>query len=153
MVARKTTSKKSFAANSPSPRSIERLASTVFFVDRSLGKRIVAQALRDAGAVVEVHDDHFPQDATDVEWLTAAGKHNWVVLSKDKQIRRNPLERAAIASASVKAFFLTQQGISGPEMAAIFVQALPGMVSRAVSQPGPFIYTISRAGVLARLKQ
>lgn len=152
MVARKTTSKKSFAANSHSLRSAERAASTVFFVDRSLGKRVVAQALRDAGVAVKVHDDHFPQDATDVEWLTAAGKQDWVVLSKDKQIRRNPLERAAIATASVKAFFLTQQGISGPEMASIFVKALPGMVARADSQPGPFIYTISRAGLFTRVK-
>lgn len=144
--------RKSFAVNSRSPRKSDQSVPLVFFVDRSLGKHIVAKALRDAGAVVEVHDDHFPQDATDVEWLTASGKKGWIVLSKDKQIRRNPIERKAIANAGVKSFFLTQQGLSGPEMASIFAKALPGMTTRAATRPGPFIYTISRAGVFASVK-
>jgi hypothetical protein len=38
----------------------------VFFVDRSLGKHVVPGALRAAGARVEVHDDHFPQNALKV---------------------------------------------------------------------------------------
>src|SRR3990170_635119 len=62
MAARKRTSRKSSAASSRSQRDAERLASLVFFIDRSLGKRVVAQSLRDAGAHVEVHDDYFPQD-------------------------------------------------------------------------------------------
>jgi predicted nuclease of predicted toxin-antitoxin system len=151
MAARKRTSRKSSAASSRSRRDAERLALLVFFVDRSLGKRVVAQSLRDANARVEVHDDHFSQDATDIEWITSAGQHDWVVLSKDEQIRRNPLERDAIERASVKAFFLTQQGLSGPEMGEIFVRALAGMVRRALRQPGPFIFTVSRSGVFSRV--
>lgn len=151
MAARKRTSRKSSAASSRSRRDAERLASLVFFVDRSLGKRVVAQALRDVGARVEVHDDHFPQNATDVDWLTAVGQRGWVVLSKDERIRRNPLERAAFEHARVKAFFLTQQGLSGPEMAEIFVRALLGIARRAARQPGPFIYTISLNGVFSRV--
>lgn len=151
MAARKRRSKKSSAASSRSRRDAGRIASVVFFVDRSLGRRVVAQSLRDAGARVEVHDDHFPENATDVDWITGAGQRNWIVLSKDEQIRRNPLERDAIEQARVKAFFLTQQGLSGPEMGEIFVRALPGMVRRATRQPGPFIYTISRSGVFSRV--
>ena len=41
------------------------------FVDRSLGKHLVAEALRLAGAAVEIHDDHFPVDARDVESAAA----------------------------------------------------------------------------------
>jgi len=33
----------------------------------------VATALRDAGATVEIHDDHFPPDALDETWLHAVG--------------------------------------------------------------------------------
>lgn len=151
MAARKRISRKSSAASSRSRRDAERLASVVFFIDRSLGKRVVAQALRDANARVEVHDDHFSQGATDVEWIAGAGERGWVVLSKDEQIRRNPLERDAIERARVKAFFLTQQGLSGPEMGEIFIRALPGMVRRAARQSGPFIFTVSRSGVFARV--
>lgn len=54
-----------------------------FFIDRSIGGRIVADALRGVGETVEVHDDHFAKNATDVEWLTFVGTRRWVVLSKD----------------------------------------------------------------------
>jgi hypothetical protein len=50
-----------------------------------------------------------------------------------------------------RAFFLTQQGLSGPEMGEIFVRALAGMVRRALRQPGPFIFTVSRSGVFSRV--
>lgn len=52
--------------------------------------------MRAAGAQVEAHDDHFAQNTTDVEWLAQVGKWGWVVISKDQNIRRNPLELAAI---------------------------------------------------------
>ena len=59
----------------------------VFFIDRSLGKIAVATALRNAGARVEVHDDHLPQNAKDKEWLGYVGKRKWVVLTQDDRIR------------------------------------------------------------------
>lgn len=124
----------------------------VFFIDRSLGRRYVAQALRAAGATVEVHDDHFPQDTPDVDWLREVGRRGWVVLSKDERIRRNRIERAALDAARVRAFFLTQQDITGPEMAKLFADALPGMTNRAIAQPAPFIYTISRSGLFSRVR-
>ena len=126
--------------------------SLVFFIDRSLGRKYVALALRAAGATVEVHDDHFPQDTPDVDWLKEVGRRGWVVLSKDVRIRRNHIERAALEAAKVRAFFLTQQDITGPEMARLFTSVLPGMTNRAVAQPAPFIYTISRSGLFSRVK-
>lgn len=68
----------------------------VFFIDRSLGRKYVAEALRTAGATVEVHDDHFPQTTPDVDWLAEVGRRGWVVLSKDERIRRNRIEREAL---------------------------------------------------------
>jgi len=124
----------------------------VFFIDRSLGRKQVAQALREAGATVEVHDDHFPQTTPDVEWLADVGRRGWVVLSKDERIRRNRIEREALQAARVRAFFLTQQDVTGQEMAELFSNALPGMTRRAVSEPAPFIFTISRSGKFLRVR-
>jgi hypothetical protein len=60
MTASADRSKKQSALNLPSlPEPL------VFFIDRSLGRRVIPNALRDAGARVEVHDDHFSQDAQD----------------------------------------------------------------------------------------
>lgn len=124
----------------------------VFFIDRSLGRKQVAEALREVGATVEVHDDHFPQSTPDVEWLAEVGRRGWVVLSKDERIRRNRIEREALEAARVRAFFLTQQDITGQEMANLFREALPGMTNRAISQFAPFIFTISRSGKFSRVK-
>ncbi|MBK7013310.1 MAG: DUF433 domain-containing protein [Xanthomonadales bacterium] len=70
----------------------------IFFVDRSLGGKLVVEALRAAGAQVIAHDDAMPQDSEDVEWLAEAGRHNWVVLTKDSAIRRNQHEKRCSAT-------------------------------------------------------
>ncbi len=41
--------------------------------DHSEDSRL-ATTLRQAGLRVEVHDDHFQQDATDEEWLAGVGQ-------------------------------------------------------------------------------
>jgi len=123
----------------------------VFFVDRSLGGRIVVDALRNAGAYVIAHDDRFAADTPDVEWLSEAGQRNWLVLTKDSAIRRNPHEKAMIRNARVRVFALTRKDLRGQEMAEIFVAALPGMLTRTAKVAAPFVFSISKAGVFQRL--
>jgi hypothetical protein len=71
MDARDKKSKKRSATSSSKP-----LDEIVFFIDRSLGRKAVATALRKVGAQVEVHDDHLPQNAKDEEWLRFVGARN-----------------------------------------------------------------------------
>jgi hypothetical protein len=80
--------------------------------------------LREAGAKVEVHDDHFTAECEDEEWLEAVGAHGWLVLTKDKYIRRRPSERRALEDAKVAAFVLTAGRVSGTEMAGAFFGSL-----------------------------
>ena len=89
----------------------------VFFLDRSMGSRLVADALRVRGEIVEAHDAHFAKDAADVEWLGAVGRKRWVVVSKDDRIRLNEVERMALTEAGVAAFFLGRSDLTGPQMA------------------------------------
>jgi hypothetical protein len=119
----------------------------VFFVDRSLEKRHVAEALRREGIHVEVHEDHFLPGAPDVEWLPVVGRRGWIVLMKDKQIRRNTLERDALLAADVRAFVLTAGNLTGPEMAAAFVRHLRRIVQTIHDRPPPFIAAVTRTGV------
>lgn len=44
-----------------------------FFLDKCLGNYNVAAALREAGAAVEIHADHFDQDTLDADWLPEVG--------------------------------------------------------------------------------
>lgn len=123
----------------------------VLFIDRSLGGKLVVDALRAAGAEMIAHDDVFDQATPDEDWLAEAGRRNWTVLTKDSRIRRNPLERAAYRDAGVRVFALTRKDLSGSEMADIFINALPGMLRRAGVVPPPFVFSISRGGDFTRL--
>ncbi len=93
-----------------------------WFVDRALGRRL-AQELRAAGWKVETHDDHFKQDAEDSFWLADVGQRGWIVLTKDKAIRRNALEQAALVRAGVACFTLGHGNLSAAQMAAAFLAA------------------------------
>jgi hypothetical protein len=73
-----------------------------FFIDRALGRKYVADALRNAGAKVEIHEDHFSPDSPDTEWLPEVSQRGWLILTKDDAIGRNILEQIAIASSEVK---------------------------------------------------
>lgn len=142
MAAHGSKSRKRSATSSPSlPDEL------VFFIDRSLGRRYVAEALRARGALVEIHDDHFPADARDQDWLLEVGRRGWVVLMKDKRIRRVKLELEALLTANVRAFVLTSGNLTGPEMADVFVRHLRRIAALAVSRPPPFVAGVGRTRI------
>lgn len=119
-----------------------------FFVDRSLGKYVVAVALRSAGARVEVHDDHFSPDATDEHWLAEVGRRKWIVLTKDNRLRYHPREKTALLRHGVKAFILTARDLKGEDMAHAFTRALPKIEEFLKTQKRACIIAVSRDGVL-----
>ena len=125
----------------------------VFFVDRSLGRRIIPDALREAGVRVEPHDDHFQPNAPDAVWLAEVGRRGWVVLTKDKRIRYRVNELHALMTGKVCAFVLTAKGdLSGVEIGRIFVQALPAMKKLCAATAPPFVAHVSRDGGVSIVK-
>lgn len=128
------------AANSlPKP-----LEEVVFFLDRTLGRSIFAGRLRAQGVRVEVHDDHFPPDAKDSEWLPEVGARGWVVVTCDQRIRYRRNELAALLRNRVRAFAFTQGNSTAEEMAEAFLKALPKILRLVEKRQGPFIATISK---------
>lgn len=119
---------------------------TTFFIDRCLGDKCIAEVLRSSGITVETHDDHFDKNAQDVEWIPNVGQRGWIVLTKDKSISKNELERLAVASAGIKMFILASQDLSGSDMAAIFLKAIVTMQEFVRKHPAPFIAKIYRSG-------
>jgi predicted nuclease of predicted toxin-antitoxin system len=140
MGAAGSRSKKRSAASSKSkPRE-----PLVFFVDRSLGKKRIAEALRAADTLAHVHDDFFAPGAPDVEWLQRAGRHGWIVLTKDRSIRWRAVECAALMNAGVRAFTLTSGNLQGADMAETFVRAVPAIYRFVADHQGPFIATVAK---------
>jgi len=81
-----------------------------FFIDNNLSPR-VARALHcllePQHSVLHLKEK-FPANATDVEWMrTLASETDWVILSGDTRISRNPHEVAAWKAAGHTTFFLS----------------------------------------------
>jgi PIN like domain len=115
-----------------------------FFVDRSLGKSVV-RGLRAKGlriySMADVYGEARAQELDDADWLGDAGANDWVVLTKDRAIRRRPNEREALMSAGVRVFCLTSAGLRGIEQLARLERNLPRILRQARS-PGPYIYGV-----------
>lgn len=63
--------------------------------------------LREAELRIELHDDHFPQETRDKDWLPVVGRRGWVVLTADVRIRYRGIEIDALMRAGVRCFALT----------------------------------------------
>jgi len=68
------------------------------------------------------------------------------VLTKDKNIRKRPLERQAIIEAKVRAFVFTGGELSGVEMGEIMAAAIQKIGRVLDETPPPFVARITSAG-------
>ncbi|MEP6516790.1 PIN-like domain-containing protein [Microcoleus vaginatus] len=123
----------------------------IFFIDRCLGKKL-ADRLRNVGATVEIHDDHFSQDINDEDWLRIVGERNWVVLTKDKKIASRLLELLAVAQGNVRLFAFVDGNVRGDVVAQAFVKALENMQKFIRGNPAPFIAKVYQSGVVKPCK-
>lgn len=125
----------------------KQLRECTFFLDRNLGRKWAAEALRQAGARVEVHDDHFAQDVPDEEWLAFCGVRNWIVLTLDYRIRYRVSELDALKRNKTKAFLIARAGqMNREELSGLLVRSLPKFVALSLQTTAPFAYRISPSG-------
>ena len=103
------------------------------------------------GERVEVHEDHFPEDARDEEWLIEVGRRGWIALSKDQKIRYRTPEVLAVQKARCRLFVLTPGSLHGREMAEVFIKALPAMKRFVLRTPSPFIANVTRRGSVRKI--
>lgn len=114
------------------------------FLDRGLGRHVVAGALREAGLVVHVMEAVFGDDPKwrkDEVWIPEVAGRGWIILMKDDQVRMKPRERQALMSCGAKVFCITNANISGPDMAERFVKHQAKIV-RLARKPGPYVYGV-----------
>jgi PIN like domain len=121
-----------------------------FFIDRSLGRRHLPQALRSCGLVVHtmasVYGEEAAQRLADERWLRDVGAKRWIVLMKDDAIRRRPAERDALVEAGVRAFCLTNAQLRVAEQTERFVSNRHRIIQQA-RKPGPYIYGVYETGI------
>ena len=122
------------------------LENEIFFVDRSSGKYGLVQGLQNLGLNIERHDDHFTETTIDVEWISYCGEKQWIIVSSDKNIKKNILEKQAIMATGVAAFFFTSASITSDQQIEAFSKALKRISNFVQSQKRPFIARINTDG-------
>ena len=117
-----------------------------FYADRCLGKA-VPRALRAAGAQIEIHDDHFVQDAADEDWISEVSSRGWIILTKDKNIRRPGGEREAVLKANARVITLSSGNMLRDDIIALFVGRLAEMEQLAADRSPPFVAILGPGGI------
>jgi len=137
----KKKSKKPFASSSAAPPDAPPL-----FIDRCAWSRRLGEALREAAIPFIVHDDKFAKDCADVDWLPEVGKQGWIVITRDKNIRRKPNELQAFRDAKVIAFALASGNASADDTARLVVELYPRILRKARGAKPPAMFSVTLAG-------
>lgn len=124
----------------------------VFFCDQNLSGDAIPQALISAtGYPCEKHKDNFALDARDVDWLPQIGRRGWILLTRDWQMLRRPIEREAILAANVRAFVFRERSLKGEVMAEIIRVAAPHMIHAIDQFEAPFVFSLENDGHITAL--
>ncbi|QDU87491.1 hypothetical protein Pla175_08530 [Pirellulimonas nuda] len=124
----------------------------IFFIDQSIGAKVLHHALMRLGARVRIHDHHFGQGTPDEEWLSKVGEKGWVVLTQDEHILTRPIEVEALFRANTHVFVLRGKNLNGQEIADAFCKALPDMTALASAKQPPFLARVTRDGTIAAIE-
>ena len=116
-----------------------------FFLDRSLGRKAVPEALRADGWDLITLAEHYGMPAdeqvADTEWIEEAAKRGWPILMKDKRIRHRQAEIAAVAEHGARCFVITRGDLPSADMTRRFI-ANKAAIVLAAAELGPYIYSV-----------
>ena len=109
-----------------------------------MGRKIVPKWLDAVKQDLRLHYDHFFHKCPDDVWIPEATKRGWIIISPDKLIEGDSINRAAVIRASAKVFLLSSKDLVGEEMAAILVVCRGRINELASAKSGPFIVRITK---------
>jgi hypothetical protein len=98
---------------------------------------------------VTTYAELYPDDpkVEDRVWIPQVTARGWVILTKDKAIRRTPVEIEALRNANARYVCLSAGNMRGDEQAACLIAHWRTIDSVVVSKPVPLIVSVTRAHV------
>jgi hypothetical protein len=106
----------------------------------------IHDALRELSVEFVRHDQKFEAGTIDQEWLPIVGQQRLIVLTSDKRIRFNELEREQVISFGVREFVFSSGNLSGRAMGEILKTAMAKMKEIVSETAAPFIACITQSG-------
>jgi PIN like domain len=118
-----------------------------FFLDRSLGRKAVPEALRADGwdviTLAEYYGMPADEQVADTDWIEEAAKRGWLILMKDKRIRHRQAEITAVTEHNARCFVITRGDLPSADMSQRFITNKAAILT-AAAEPGPYIYSVQR---------
>jgi hypothetical protein len=111
------------------------------FLDRSVGTKKIAFALRELGVDVETIHDRYGGESVriqDTQWIEEATADGRVLIGADKRIRYKSLERLAICRHKARCFTFPRGDLTAEEMVRRIALHLTEMTQLA-QRPGPYV--------------
>jgi hypothetical protein len=143
----KKKSKKRSASSSASPPD-----NPVLFIDRCAWSNRLGEALTAAGIAFIPHHQRFAPNCPDEDWLPVAGKEGWIVLTRDKNIRRKPNELQAFKANRVLAIVLSSGQASAADTADLVIRLYPKLMRKVQNAKPPAMFTVTLAGTISAVK-
>jgi 5S rRNA maturation endonuclease (ribonuclease M5) len=97
------------------------------------------------GCTVERHSTHFSPESPDDEWIPVCAEKGWIIISGDKGIIKDGINRAAVQESRAKVFILADTDGKGADWAASLALAARKVLTISQTNGGPFHCSISRA--------
>ena len=115
------------------------------FIDNNLGQNLAA-GMKAFGEDVSHLRELFPANAKDTEWLPVVGARQYILVTRDEEIRREPSELAALKKNAVGAFFLGGKGLNRCQLIQQLVRNWPRIKELAHKERRPFAFRIPPSG-------
>jgi PIN like domain len=116
-----------------------------FFFDNTMPRKVVeALKILDSNHKIVHLTERFRAETPDTKWISAlSGEGDWIVISGDVRITRNPGERAAWLESKLLAFFLAKGWTNQTlwDQAWRFIKRWPSIVEQSsrIKPPAGFI--------------
>jgi predicted nuclease of predicted toxin-antitoxin system len=120
-----------------------------FFIDSCLG-RSLRNRLHALDFNAIHHDELFDEGTEDVVWIPAVAALGFVILTKDKAIRKESAEMQAVIVSRAIMFTYPKGNYSVDVMEEVFVQHQLAIGRMLKNTPAPLIASISKNGVALR---
>jgi hypothetical protein len=127
---------------SPTLKLLEQ--STPLFLDHNLGNKQLPELLRLAGFTVVCHVPTFDKEEDDDVWIRECAKRGWVIVTSDKNIETDPVNRLAVIESEARIFFLNEGGCRAILWAAALIVSKEKIWQIVLSTKGPFLANVAR---------
>jgi hypothetical protein len=112
--------------------------------------------LRKAGLRIVCHSDEFTDDMTaDPVWIEYCANRDWVIITGDKRIETDPINRQAVIDFKAKVFLLDENESKAVEWGSAIIVGRRKLVALANEHDGPFFASVRKnlGGVISRIRK